>query len=57
MLSLLTWRILTLRCGDIDAAAIYFGSGGHRFSHEYGSWGRQGRGRECGSRGRHVLCR
>jgi len=58
MFSLLTWRILTLRSGDIDAAAIYFGSRGrHWLSHEYGSWSRRGRSREYGSRGRHVLCR
>jgi hypothetical protein len=36
VLSLLTWRILTLRSGDIDAAAIDFGSGG-RHCRDFGS--------------------
>jgi hypothetical protein len=39
MFSLLTWRISTLRSGDIDATAIDFGSGGRR-CRDFGSWGR-----------------
>jgi hypothetical protein len=48
MFSLLTWRISTLRSGDIDDAAIDFGSGGRR-CRDFGSWGRHRHCHVCGS--------
>ena len=56
--NLLTWQVVALRSGDINAAAMDFGSGGRpRLSREYGSWGRKRRYGEYGWWGRHWLCR
>jgi hypothetical protein len=48
MFSLLTWRISTLRSGDIDDAATDFASGG-RQCRDFGSWGRHRHCHVCGS--------